>query len=88
MLDPSVVHDTLQVGLAGGGQFAEVFVEDARSTTAVLDDGRIEDLVTGRDRGAGIRLLTGDRATYAYTNVLTEDALVDAARAAGAGAAS
>ena len=86
MLDESVIKRVLSEALTGGGDLAEVFVEDRSSAAFRLEDSRVEDVSTGRDRGAGIRVLDGERATYAYTNVLTEDALLDAARAAGAGA--
>src|ERR671913_345211 len=88
MLDPSAIHDTLQVALRGGGDFAEVFVEDVRSTTAVLDDGRIEDLVTGRDRGAGIRVVAGETTGFAHTADLSPAGLTTAAEAAAAAARS
>jgi TldD protein len=85
MLDGSVIKATLAAALEGGGDFAEIFVEDRSSTAFRLEDSRVEDVASGRDKGAGIRVLNGDRATYAYTNLLTEDGLRDAARAAGAG---
>jgi len=88
VLDESVVKTVLAAALSGGGEFAEIFVEDRASAALRLEDSRVEDVSTGRDRGAGIRVLSGERATYAYTNLVTEDALIDAARAAGAGAGS
>ena len=54
MVDPQLLQDVLGEALATGGEFAEVFVEDRRSTSALLDDGRIEEMASGRDRGAGI----------------------------------
>ena len=85
MLDESVIKRVLATALEGGGDLAEIFVEDRSSTAFRMEDSRVEDVASGREKGAGIRVLTGDRATYAYTNLLTEDALRDAARAAGAG---
>jgi TldD protein len=84
MIDESVIRTTLHRALQGGGDFAEVFVEDTRSTSAVLDDGRVEDLVTGRDRGAGIRVVVGDTTGYAHTADLSAAGLEEAARAAAA----
>ena len=40
-----------------GGDLAEVFVEDKASSNAVFDDGKVEHLTSGRDRGAGIRVI-------------------------------
>jgi TldD protein len=69
-----------------GGEFAEVFVEDKRSTMAGLDDGRIEQVTSGRDRGAGIRVIKGDTTGFAHTADLSEAGLRAAAEAAAAAA--
>jgi len=86
-----VIHnDVLERVLGGalrtGGEFAEVFVEDRRSTSASLDDGRVEELGSGRDRGAGIRVVVGDTTGFAHTADLTERGLTEAAAAASAAA--
>ncbi len=86
MLDQDVVRRTLDAALARGGDFAEVFVEDVRSSSASLDDGRIEELVTGRDRGAGIRVVVGDTTGFAHTADLSERGLLEAAAVAAAAA--
>ena len=64
-----------------GGDFAEVFAEDKRSTSAGLDDGRVEQLSSGRDRGAGIRVVVGDTTGFAHTADLSERGLTAAAEA-------
>ena len=84
-LDDADVRAVLTAALSSGGQFAEIYAEDRRARNLRLDDGRIEDVVSGVDRGAGIRVVAGRRTAYAYTNVLTRDALVEAAKAAAAG---
>lgn len=84
-LDDGDVRAVLEAALATGGEFAEIYAEDRRARNMRLDDGRVEDVVSGVDRGAGIRVVAGRRTTYAYTNVLTRDALIDAARTAAAG---
>ena len=84
MLDRSLIDEVLNVALARGGSFAELFAEERRSAAIRLDDGRIEELTSGLDRGAGVRVVRGGAAAYAYTNRLDRDALVEAARAAAA----
>ncbi|MGI9600596.1 MAG: PmbA/TldA family metallopeptidase, partial [Acidimicrobiales bacterium] len=86
MLDDDVVSRTLGVAMATGGDFAEVFAEDKRSSSALLDDGRIEELTSGRDRGAGIRVVVGDTTGFAHTADLSESGLASAAQAAAAAA--
>ena len=41
MLDHELINRTLSTAMRTGGEFAEVFVEDKRSSSAVLDDGRV-----------------------------------------------
>jgi TldD protein len=84
VIDESTIRRVLDAGMARGADFAEVFVEDRRSSSALLDDGKVEELTSGRDRGAGIRVVVGDSTGFAHTSDLTEAGLVAAARAAAA----
>jgi TldD protein len=88
VIDESVVSNVLGTALRTGGDFAEVFAEDKRSSSAVLDDGKVEELTSGRDRGAGIRVVVGDTTGFAHTADLSEAGLTAAAEAAAAAARS
>ena len=85
MLDEATVSKVLAEALLKGGDLAEIFVEDRTTSSLRLDAGRIENVSSGRDSGAGIRVISGERAAYAYTNLLTIEGLLEAARAARAG---
>jgi TldD protein len=84
VLDDAVVHKVLAAALATGGEWAEVYAEDRLAHNVRLDDGRVEELVTGRDRGAGVRVVRGTSSAYAYTNRLDAESLAEAARVASA----
>lgn len=84
-LDDGVVRDALSAALGTGGEFAEIFAEDRASTSVRLEDRKVEELVTGRDRGAGIRVVKGESTAFAFTNRLDRASLLDAAKAAAAG---
>ncbi|MBS1846748.1 MAG: TldD/PmbA family protein [Actinobacteria bacterium] len=86
MIDADTLSATLAEALRTGGDFAEVFAEDKASTSAYLDDGRIEELSSGRDRGAGIRVVRGETTGFAHTADLSATGLAAAARAAAAAA--
>ena len=74
----------LRTALSRGGDFAELFWERHETLQLVLDDGRIEDAITGVDQGAGIRVTNGERTTYANGNVTDVDDIMSlAGRAAG-----
>ena len=82
MIDQDTLTRVLGAATRTGADFAEVFVEDKRSTSAGLDDGRIEQVTSGRDRGAGIRVVKGDTTGFAHTADLSEAGLRAAAEAA------
>ena len=84
MIEQAVVERVLGTALRTGGDFAEIFAEDRRGTGAVLDDGRVEDMASGRERGAGIRVVSGETTGFAHTSDLSEAGLRAAAAAAAA----
>jgi TldD protein len=86
LIEPSVLERTLQTALRSGGDFAEVFAEDRLGSSGRFDDGRVEELTTGRSRGAGIRVVSGETTGFAHTADLGESGLVEAADAAAAAA--
>jgi len=86
LIDEAVVEGVLAAALRTGGEFAEVFAEDRRGTSARLDDGRVEELTSGRERGAGIRVVVGETTGFAHTSDLSEAGLRAAAEAAAAAA--
>jgi TldD protein len=86
LLDQTLVRATLDAALTRGGEWAEIFVEDRRSSSAFLDDGKVEELTSGHDRGAGIRVVVGDTTGFAHTADLSEHGLRVAAEAAAAAA--
>lgn len=84
-IEDGVLKDALSAALATGGEFAEIFAEDRASTSVRLEDRKVEELTTGRDRGAGIRVIKGESTAFAFTNRLDRGSLIDAAKAAAAG---
>ncbi|MGZ8606290.1 MAG: TldD/PmbA family protein [Actinomycetota bacterium] len=84
MLDRDLVLDVLRAARARGGAFAELYVEERSSVAIRLDDGKVEELTTGLDRGAGVRVGRGTSFGYAYSNRLDREALLEAAAAASA----
>ncbi len=86
MIDQDVLERVLSGAVRTGADFAEVYAEDKRSTSAGLDDGRVEQVTSGRDRGAGIRVIAGDTTGFAYTSDLSEHGLAAAADAAATAA--
>ena len=84
MLDPDLAQEVLAAALTRGGRWAEIFVEERSSTSARLDDGKVEELISGLDRGAGVRVGHGGSFGYAFSNRLDRAGLMEAAAAAAA----
>ena len=84
LVEPAAIEAAIARALSGGAEFAEVFVEDRRSVAIGLDDRKVEHLSTGRDRGAGIRVIAGETTGFAHTADLSATGLLAAAEAAAA----
>jgi TldD protein len=84
MLDRGLAEEVLRAARRRGGAFAELFVEERTTTSIRLDDGKVEELTSGMDRGAGVRVAVGTTYGYAYSNRLDRDALLEAAESASA----
>ena len=70
------VSRILSALLSRGGEHGELFSEEARTLTVLLEDGRIERVVSGTDAGIGVRLLFGGKTYYAYTNDRSAESLL------------
>ncbi len=82
LVSTDIIEKTLSKAMAMGGDFAEVFIEDRRGSAISLDNKRVEELSSGHDRGAGVRVVVGELTGYAHTQDLSEKGLLAAAEAA------
>lgn len=80
MVDKNGLKEVLGVALSNGGDFADIFIEEKQTTGIGMEAGKIERVNSGLDAGAGIRVLSGEVTAYAYTNDLTKDGLLEAAK--------
>ncbi|WP_102273018.1 TldD/PmbA family protein [Cytobacillus massiliigabonensis] len=80
MLAKSVIEDVLTAALATGGDFSEVFLEDRYTNNLTLQGGKIENSLSGRDFGIGIRVFKGLQSVYTYTTDGSKEGLLKAAR--------
>ncbi len=77
----------LKTALAHGGEFADIFVEEAVKTNITFEDKKIEKVITGIDRGCGIRVIAGLKTFYAYTNEISAPSLKGLAEVVAKGVA-
>jgi TldD protein len=84
MLGKHIAEKTLGVALSSGGDFSEIYLEDADATSLMMSSGKMETAVSGRTFGAGIRVFRGTNSVYVYTNDGSEAGFVKAAEQAAA----
>ena len=73
------LNRVIRRALAKGGEFAEVYIENRVSRSVLLEEGKFKSAVYGLSRGAGVRVISGDKTGYAYTDDLTQEAFLRAA---------
>ncbi len=88
MIEEDLAMKAVRAALAGGGDFADIFVERRITTSFRLEEEKIEDSVTGLESGAGIRVVRGESVAYAFTDDLSEASLLATAKVAAASARS
>lgn len=79
LIDKQILKEVLATALSEGGDFADIFIENKKVTGISCEGGKIERVHTGIDVGAGIRVISGESTSYAYTNDLTRKGLMEAA---------
>lgn len=77
------LQEILKKAREEGGEFADLFFEQARSVTILCEEDRIERVVSGSDAGVGLRVLVEGRRLYSFSNQVTEGTLFDLAKRLG-----
>jgi len=70
--------------LSRGGDFADLFLEYRTSLSVLMEEDLIKETDETLTLGLGIRVIKGDRTGYAYSNDLSQEKLLEAARSAAA----
>src|ERR1700751_4621819 len=68
--------------LSAGGDYADLYFESIASTSIGLDESLVKSASQGMSAGCGVRVVSGERTGYAYTDDLSADRLLRAARTA------
>jgi TldD protein len=81
-LTERLLERSLGEALSAGGEFADLYFEAVTSTSLGMDEGIVKTAAQGISVGCGIRVLSGERTGYAYTDDLSPERLLKAARTA------
>src|SRR6185312_12941946 len=68
--------------LSAGGDYADLYFESVTSTSLGIDESLVKTASQGISVGCGVRVVSGERTGYAYTDDLSSERLLRAARTA------
>ena len=68
--------------LSAGGDYADLYFEYLSSTGLTVDESMVKSASQGISAGCGIRVISGERTGYAYTDDLSSARILHAARTA------
>ena len=79
LIDEATAGRVIERALVRGGDFAELFCEERNGFSLTIDESRIEHPLAGSERGAGLRVVSGEVTRFAHVDGLAEDDLLEAA---------
>lgn len=80
------ISEVLKKALSAGADFAELYWEYKETSFVNCEENNIERINSGIDEGIGIRVISGEKTSYAYTNDVSLNQLLKVAELAGKGA--
>lgn len=81
-MDKEMLAKVIAKALEKGGNFADVYLENRISRQIVMEESRFKSGLYGISQGAGVRVISGNKTGYAYTDEITEEKLLRAAEVA------
>ncbi|MCP4806802.1 MAG: TldD/PmbA family protein [Proteobacteria bacterium] len=83
-IDESTIQRVLSELSKNGADLADVYFQHSKTSSIKMEDGIISSASTSIDQGVGLRCVIGDQTGYAFTEDLTLEAMLAAARTAAA----
>lgn len=81
-MEKEVLDQIIAKALEKGGDFADVYLENRISRQVVMEESIFKSGLYGISQGAGVRVISGNKTGYAYTDEITEEKLIRAAEVA------
>ncbi|HEX2968186.1 MAG TPA: TldD/PmbA family protein [Bacteroidales bacterium] len=81
-MDKETLSKVIAKALEKGGNFADVYLENRISRQIIMEESKFKSGLYGISQGAGVRVISGNRTGYAYTDEITEEKLMRAAEVA------
>ncbi len=81
-IDAAIAERLLSAALGSGGDYADLYFEYRSGADYAYEEGHVRSVGRGVTLGLGVRVLRGDATGYAYTEELSDERMIDAARTA------
>ena len=81
-LDKDSLDKIIAEALRSGGDFAEVYLENRNSRNIVMEESKFKSGLYGISQGAGVRVISGNKTGYAFTDEISPENLMRAAKVA------
>ncbi len=81
-ITPNDLQRYLGEALSAGGEYADLYFEYLTSTSIAVEESIVKSASQGISAGCGVRVLSGERTGYAYTDDLAPEKIMRAARTA------
>ncbi|HNX80067.1 MAG TPA: TldD/PmbA family protein, partial [Prolixibacteraceae bacterium] len=81
-VDKSMLDKVIAHALKKGGDYAEVYIENRISRQLIMEESKFRSGLYGISQGAGVRVISGKKTGYAYTEEISPEKLLRAAEVA------
>ena len=82
VIEGDLAVEVAKTALSSGGTYSDIVCQRRSSSSVRFEDGKVDDVSAGVDSGAGVRVIKGDLAAFAHTDIIDSDHLMKAARTA------
>jgi TldD protein len=82
VIEPDLALEVAKTALQTGGAYSDIVCQRRVVSIVRFEDGKVDDVSTGVDSGAGVRVIKGDLAAFAHTDILDREHLLRAAKTA------
>ncbi|MCU0461347.1 MAG: TldD/PmbA family protein [Bacteroidales bacterium] len=79
---PELLKKVIRAAMSKGGDYADLYFEHTLNNYSNLEDGKVNQASSNVAYGVGIRVLKGDQTGYAFTEIITQEAMLKAANTA------
>lgn len=78
----NLLEEVINEAMAKGGDYADLFFEHSLNNYSTLEDGKVKRASSDVGYGVGIRVLKGEQTGFAFSETITREAMLKAARTA------